>query len=171
MYGNYYTGNGFSQVPTRQDNLNMIDEQIAKLNQMKNQINQQSQVQQHQPSINQTFQLAPSTQSTMKYANTLEDVSKEMVFADTPFFSKDLSIVWIKNTKGEIRTYELNEIVQKDDKDLMIESLKIQLEEMNKTIKELKDNGKSIATNIDEPSESKEPTSVPVSRTSKSKSK
>ena len=169
MYGNYYTGNGFSQVPTRQDNLNMIDEQIAKLNQMKNQINQQSQVQQHQPAINQTFQLAPNTQSIMKYANTLDDVSKEMVFADTPFFSKDLSIVWIKNTKGEIRTYELNEIVQKDDKDLMIESLKIQLEEMNKTIKEMKDNGKSITTNIDEPSENKEPTNVPVSRTSKKK--
>jgi len=165
MNGNYYY-----QPPTRQDNINMINEQINRLEQMRNQITQQP-VQQHQPAINQTFQLAPNSQTGMKYVNTLEDVSKEMVFVDTPFFSKDLSVLWIKNTKGEIKAYELNEIVQKDDKDLMIESLKIQLEEMNKTIKEMKDNGKSIITNIDEPSESKEPTSVPVSRTSKSKSK
>lgn len=180
MYGNYYTGNGFSQVPTRQDNLNMIDEQIAKLNQMKNQINQQSQVQQHQPAINQTFQLAPSTQSTMKYANTLEDVSKEMVFADTPFFSKDLSIVWIKNTKGEIRTYELNEIVQKDDKDFQIEYLTSKIEELERKIKNEQHTTNVITTEdttdtsrndepVGEPVEKAKSTSV--SRVSKSKTK
>ena len=53
----------------------------------------------------------------------------------------------------------------------MIENLKMQLDEMNKTIKEMKDNAKPIVTNVDEPNESEEPASVPVSRTSKSKSK
>jgi len=165
MYNGY-----FAQQPTRQDNINMINEQINRLEQMRNQITQQPSPQQ-QPSINQTFQLAPTTQGTMRYVNTMDDVAKEIVFGDTPFFSKDMSVLWIKNNKNEIKTYELNEIVPKDEKDLMIENLKMQLDEMNKTIKEMKDNAKPIVTNVDEPNESEEPASVPVSRTSKSKSK
>ena len=103
MYNGY-----FAQPPTRQDNINMINEQINRLEQMRNQINQQPNPQQQQPSINQTFQLAPTTQGTMRYVNTMDDVAKEIVFGDTPFFSKDLSVLWIKNNKNEIRTYELN---------------------------------------------------------------
>ena len=166
-------GNYFYQPPTRQDNINMINEQINRLEQMRNQIVQQpsQQQQQQQPSINQTFQLAPTTQSTLRYVNTMEDVAKEMVFGDTPFFSKDMSVMWLKNAKNEIRTYELNEIVPKDEKDLMIENLKIQLDEMNKVIKEMKDNAKPITTNDDESVKSEESPSVPVSRTSKTKSK
>lgn len=166
-------GNYFYQPPTRQDNINMINEQINRLEQMRNQIVQQptQQQQQQQPSINQTFQLAPTTQSTLRYVNTMEDVAKEMVFGDTPFFSKDMSVMWLKNAKNEIKTYELNEIVPKDEKDLMIENLKIQLDEMNKVIKEMKDNAKPITANDDESVKSEESPSVPVSRTSKTKSK
>ena len=171
MNGNFYNTNPYYQTPTRQDNLNMIDEQISRLNQMKSQLTQQQPTQQHQPSINQTFQLAPTTQSTLRYVNTMEDVAKEMVFGDTPFFSKDMSVMWLKNAKNEIKTYELNEIVPKDEKDLMIENLKIQLDEMNKVIKEMKDNAKPITANDDEPVKSEESPSVPVSRTSKTKSK
>ena len=171
MNGNFYNTNPYYQTPTRQDNLNMIDEQISRLNQMKSQLTQQQPTQQHQPSINQTFQLAPTSQNTMRYVNTMEDVAKEMVFGDTPFFSKDMSVMWLKNAKNEIKTYELNEIVPKDEKDLMIENLKIQLDEMNKVIKEMKDNAKPITANDDEPVKSEESPSVPVSRTSKTKSK
>lgn len=171
MNGNFYNTNPYYQAPTRQDNLNMIDEQISRLNQMKSQLTQQQPTQQHQPSINQTFQLAPTSQNTMRYVNTMDDVAKEMVFGDTPFFSKDMSVMWLKNAKNEIKTYELNEIVPKDEKDLMIENLKIQLDEMNKVIKEMKDNAKPITANGDEPVKSEESPSVPVSRTSKTKSK
>lgn len=166
-------GNYFYQPPTRQDNINMINEQINRLEQMRNQIVQQpsQQQQQQQPSINQTFQLAPTSQNTMRYVNTMEDVAKEMVFGDTPFFSKDMSVMWLKNAKNEIKTYELNEIVPKDEKDLMIENLKMQVDEMNKVIKEMKDNAKPITTNDDESVKSEESPSVPVSRTSKTKSK
>ena len=166
-------GNYFYQPPTRQDNINMINEQINRLEQMRNQIVQQPTQQQHQqqPAINQTFQLAPTTQSTLRYVNTMDDVAKEMVFGDTPFFSKDMSVMWLKNAKNEIRTYELNEIVPKDDKDLMIENLKMQLDEMNKTIKEMKDNAKPVIANDDEPVKSEESPSVPVSRTSKTTKK
>jgi len=171
MNGNFYNTNPYYQAPTRQDNLNMIDEQISRLNQMKSQLTQQQPTQQHQPSINQTFQLAPTSQNTMRYVNTMDDVAKEMVFGDTPFFSKDMSVMWLKNAKNEIKTYELNEIVPKDEKDLIIENLKIQVDEMNKVIKEMKDNAKPITTNDDATITSEESPSVPVSRTSKTKSK
>lgn len=146
MNGNYYNVNPYYQIPTRQDNLNMIDEQIAKLNQMKNQINQQPQVQQHQPAINQTFQLAPNSQGGMKFASTMDDVNKEMVFADTPFFSKDLSVVWIKNTKGKIKSYELKEIIEKDEKDLQIEYLTARIEELERKYEDVQHTANVSAT-------------------------
>lgn len=138
-----------------QANIDRINNQIAELERLKTQIPQQ----QLQPSINQTFQLAPTNRDVMKYANSMEDVQKEIVIADTPFFSKDMSIVWIKNAKGEIKTYELNEIIAKDDKDLRIEYLQAQIEELKKGLI----NNERI-TNADEPItepiKSKEPTNI-----------
>lgn len=121
MYNNpYYSSFNMQQ------NLDNINNNIAELEKLKAQI----QNRQNQPQINQTFQLAPSNQTSMRYANTIEDVNKEMVIGDTPFFSKDLSVVWIKNAKGEIKSYELTEIIIKDDKDIMIESLQKQINDL-----------------------------------------
>ena len=58
-----------------------------------------------------------------------------MVIGDTPFFSNDMSIVWIKSTNGEIKSYELKEIIQKDEKDIQIEYLQAQIEELKKEVK------------------------------------
>ena len=113
-----------------QQNLNdRIDTQIAQLQQMKEQFKNNQ-----QPAINQTFQLAPNNQS-MKYANTIDDVAKEIIYSDTPFFSKDMSVLWIKNVKGDIKTYELSEIVPMDDKDIQIQYLQSQIEELKGMIK------------------------------------
>ena len=101
-----------------------------------------------QPSINQTFQLAspnPTSQFGLKYASTIDDVNKEIVYFDTPFFSKDMSVVWIKNVKGEIKSYELNEIIKKDSKDIQIDLLMAQIEELKGMIK-----NERSATNINE---------------------
>ena len=59
-------------------------------------------------------------------------MQKELVLGDTPYFSRDMSVVWIKNHKGEIKAYTLAEIVQKDEKDLKIEYLQAQIEELKK---------------------------------------
>ncbi len=125
MYGNPF-GQNFNQQSLNE----RIDNQIAQLNQMKEQLKSNQ-----QPAINQTFQLAPTNNHTMRYANTIEDVNKENVYYDTPFFSKDMSILWLKNVKGDIKTYELNEIVPKDAKDLQIEYLQTQIEELKGMIK------------------------------------
>jgi len=162
MYNNYqrnYTPNYFNQ----QNMYDQIDGQINQLQQMKEQIKNNNQ----QPAINQTFQLAPNTH-TMRYADTIDDVSKETIYYDTPFFSKDMSILWVKTLKGDIRTYELNEIVAKDDKDILIASLQMQIEELRK---EVEDSAKSNNTNDDEPTSSKKSTNVSNDKSSTKKSK
>ena len=143
MNNNPYTRNYIPNYSNyNQQNIDeQIDYQIRQLQQMK---------EQHKnnpvptPAINQTFQISPTSNNSMKYANTIEDVSKEQVFYDTPFFSKDMSVVWIKNTKGDIKTYELTEIVLKDDKDLQIELLQEQINELKGMIK-----NESNVTNVE----------------------
>lgn len=114
-----------------QANLDRINNQIAELENMKKQINQQPV--QH-PSINQTFQLAPNANYTMRFANSIEDVKKEIVVANTPYFSNDLSVVWVKNIKGDIKAYEMKEIVEKDEKDIKIDYLTAQVEELKRRL-------------------------------------
>lgn len=148
-----------------------IDGQIGQLQRMKEQMRNQL------PAINQTFQLAP-TNHLMRFANTIDEVTKEPVFGDTPFFSKDMSVVWIKNVKNDIKTYELNEIIPKDDKDLQIEYLTSRLEELERKFKNEQSNT-NVTTTKDTTSTSgndeatgestKEVESTSVSRVSKSK--
>lgn len=104
-----------------------IDASIAQLQQMKQQLPQVP----APTAINQTFQLSPNT-TLIRYVNSLDDVSKEFVIGETPFFSKDMSVLWIKDIKGNVRTYELNEIVKKDEKDMQIELLQAEIENLKK---------------------------------------
>lgn len=180
MYNNPYLPNynvGFNQ----QNMYDRIDSQISQLQQMKEQIknNPISQPNQ-QPSINQTFQLAPNGANGIKYVNSIEDVNKENVFVDTPFFSKDLSVLWIKNASGDIKAYELNEIIQKDEKDLQIEFLTARLSQLEGMIRNEQSNSNANAeqvttssTTSDEPvgEPIKESKSTGVSRVSTSKKK
>ena len=125
MYNNpYYYSNNFNQQTMNE----RIDNQIQQLQQMKEQMKSANQ----QPAINQTFQLAPTHQGGIKFANTIDEVSKEIVFIDTPFFSKDMSVMWLKSGKGDIKSYELKEIKPLDSKDIQIEYLQSQIEELRK---------------------------------------
>ena len=129
MFNNPYYASAYSPQQTKE----RIDNQIAQLQQMKEQIPQAPMPQ--PTNLTQNFQIAPTNQGMMKYANSIDDVNKELVFGETPFFSKDLSVLWIKNAKGEIKAYTLAEIVQKDEKDLQIEFLQAQIEELKKGMK------------------------------------
>ena len=95
MYNNPYMMN-YNQQP----NIDRIDAQINELKKMKEQMQKPI-----QPAINQTFQL--SSQNNIKYANTLDDVNKEYVINDTPFFTKDFSQMWLKSANGNIKIYTL----------------------------------------------------------------
>ena len=158
MYNNPYM-NSYNPQMT----IDKINEQMNELNRMKQQLQQPQQP----TNLTQNFQIAPNNRETMKYASSMEEVQREMVIGDTPFFSKDMSVVWIRNAKGEIKTYELNEIIAKDDKDIQIELLQAQINEMKGMINNAKSNDKYV----DEPIEDEKPTNVPISRTGTKKSK
>ena len=143
MYNNPY----YQSIYNTQSNIDRINEQITQLEKMKQQMQQPVQ----QSPITQNFQLAPNNNAGIRYANSIEDIKKDTVYVDTPFFSKDLSVVWIKNPSGNIKAFELNEIVEKDEKDLQIEFLQSQIEDLRKEMK----NHEQFNTNDDETSTSK----------------
>ena len=158
--------------------IDKLNEQINNLEKMKSQIQQPLQ----QPTnLTQNFQLAPSNRDVIKYATSIEEVQRDMVMGDTPYFSKDMSVVWVKNTKGDIKTYELSEIIPKDEKDLQIELLQSQVDELQKEVKKYEqytsnDIKPEVSTNTTESNEPtrttiKESKPTSISRVSTSKKK
>ena len=88
-----------------------------------------------QPTIlNQTIQAGPQQQG-IRYAESVDDVRREMVFLDTLFVNKAFTNMWYKTPSGNIKTYLLEEFVPKDEKDLQIDALKKQLDELKKEIR------------------------------------
>lgn len=113
--------------------LNAIDRQILEERNKINELEKQRiQAQYSQPTIlNQTIQAGPGA-SGIRYAESIDDVNREMVFTDTLFVNRDLTNMWYKSTQGKVRPFLLEEIIPKDDKDLRIESLEKQVRELLK---------------------------------------
>lgn len=133
MYGYPNMNNMYNS----QNSIDKINTQLAELERMKQQLQQAM-----QPSINQTFQLAPQN-SFLKIVDSIDDVEKELAVTDTPFVNKDYSILWIKNNKGEIRTFNIQEVKPKDEKDALIENLQYQVYQLNTKLEEMNNNVKS----------------------------
>lgn len=117
MYGNPYNNQMYMQ------DLQGLRDRIDRQMQMANQNQPQT------TPITQNFQLAPNQNSQgIKYVNTIEDVKKELVFADTLFVNKEYTQLWYKNASGEIKTYELKEIIELDEKDRKIADLEAKID-------------------------------------------
>ena len=145
-----------------QMSIDRIDKQISDLERIK------SQLQQPTPTnLTQNFQIAPS-RDFMRYANSIDEVQKEIVYGATPFFSKDMSVLWVKNAPNSIKTYELKEIINKDEKDVKIEFLMAKISELEKGMSE---SAKSNNDDVDESTKSEESSNATDGRKSKSKSK
>ena len=157
MYNNPYMNNYMAQP-----NVERINAQISELEKMKEHIQKPV-----QPPITQNFQIAPTNREVIRYANSIDEVQRDMVIGDTPYFSRDMSIVWVKNTKGDIKTYELNEVVLKDEKDMKIEYLEAQINELKGMIKN--ESNADIDEPITDTVESKKSSSVSTVRTIKKK--
>lgn len=161
MYNNPYMPSAYNPQVT----IDKINAQMNELEKIKQQIQQPTQ----QPTnLTQNFQIAPTNREVIKYAGSIEEVKRDMVIGDTPFFSKDMSVVWLKNTKGDIKTYELKEIIPKDEKDILIANLQMQVEDLRKEIEE---NAKSNNDDVNETTSSEKSTNVSNARTSTKKSK
>lgn len=98
--------------------------------------NYQNQTQQQAP-ITQNFQIAPQTNPSelqSGYANNIDEVRNIFMTKNGVFVNKDLTTLWFKNTEGNIRTFTLAEVIEKDAKDMKIEELEKQIEEMKSLI-------------------------------------
>lgn len=156
MYNNSY----MNYSP--QASIDRINNQMAELERLKQQLQQP----QTPTNLTQNFQLAPTNRDVIKYATSIDEVQKDMVVGETPYFSKDMSVVWIKNTKGEIKTYELSEIIPKDNKDMQIEYLQAQIEELKKGMTKYESNA-----DVDESIKDKKSSTVSTVSKPKAKSK
>lgn len=126
-----YTNNSQYYMQNLQDMKDRIDKQMQQL-QMQN----QNQIQAQQPqAITQNFQLAP-TQNTnnneleSRYAENIDQVKNIFVIKTGLFVNKDFSTLWVKDVNGNIRTFTTEEIIEMDEKDKEIYTLKKQIEEM-----------------------------------------
>ena len=155
----YYQNNQY-YMQNMQDLQNM-KERIDKQMQQMQQFNQnQMQNQQPIPQINQSFQLAPNPSNNeleSKYVNNIDEVKGIFVMKTGVFLDKDLNNLWIKNTNGDIRTFELNEVIEADPKDVEINNLKKELERMKEMISNESNVNSSI---IDEQPQSKNATKL-----------
>lgn len=151
MYSNYFN---------HQQNVDRINAQINELEKIKQQLQQPVQP------ITQNFQLAPN--NYIRYAKSLNEVNSTSVNGDTPFFSQDMAVLWVKTASGDVKTYELKEIIEKDEKDLQIEFLKAQIEDLKKG---MSTNAKSNDGDVNESIESKESSNVSDGGTSDEKQK
>ena len=110
----------------------------------------------------------------MKHVNSIEDAEKELTVVETAFVTNNYTQLFIKNAKGEIRTFDMFEVIPKDEKDEIIE----QLRNENKKLKGMIDSEPTNATNdeecdttVNKSTKTKATSNVSVSRTSKTKSK
>lgn len=110
------------------------------------------------PNINQTFQLAPNqSNGNFRYANSIEEVRKELVFGDTIFINKTMDRMWLKNARGEAKEYELIEIVEVDISTRKIEELTADNEMLKKEIESLKNTISSMNDKKQNSSKSSKP--------------
>lgn len=143
---------------------NMKDRIDGQLRQM-----QQNQIQQQQipQPITQNFQLATNPNNNeleSKYANNIDEVKNTFVIKTGLFINKDFNTLWIKDVTGNIKTFELEEIVEMDEKDKEILNLKKQIKEMKGMIKDGYND-----TNVIEPVKEQKSTRVQSSKRSNAK--
>lgn len=122
--------NPYNQNLYLQDLQNMRD-RIDRTMQNYQQMQQQQPI--PQPQIHQSFQLAPqSNPSELQsgYANNIDEVRNIFMTKNGVFVNKDLTTLWFKNTEGNIRTFTLAEVIEKDEKDVEIERLKDEINQM-----------------------------------------
>lgn len=111
---------------------------------------QQNQSQQQQPqAITQNFQITPAQNNNElegRYADSIEAVKNTFVMKTGLFINKEMNTLWIKDVSGNVRTFDLQEIIEMDEKDKKILALERQIEEMKGMI----NNAESVNTNVND---------------------
>lgn len=159
MYGN----NGQYYMQNLQDMRDRIDNQIKSY--------QQTQMQQPQMPTNltQNFQITPQTNNSeiqAKYVTNINDVKNTFVMTTGIFVNKEMNTLWLKNINGDIRTFNLQEIIEQDEKDIEIQNLRNELERMKGMIFNANE---SVNADVDESITSSKPKGVSNSKRTNAK--
>lgn len=122
-----------------QDLQNMKDRIDRTMQQYQHQQNQfQNQMMPQQPTnLTQNFQLSPmqnNSDLTAKFVNGIDEVKNTFVMNIGLFVNKEMNTLWTKNVNGDIKTYSLQEVIELDPKDVEINNLKQELENMRALI-------------------------------------
>ena len=94
-----------------------------------------------QPPITQNFQIAPNQpQSELQcaYVNGIDEVKNTFVMKNGIFVNKDLTTLWSKDVTGTVKTYELREVIELDEKDKTILEKDRVIDTLQNQINELK---------------------------------
>lgn len=127
-----------------------IDKNMQNYQQVQNQF---MQPQQMPTSLTQNFQLAPQNVNPNElqsaYVNNIDEVKNIFMTKNGIFINKDLTSAWFKDTEGKVRVFSLIEVIEKDEKDIEIENLKNEINQMrslllqkNNTVEEPKKKNK-----------------------------
>lgn len=154
--------NGFNSANTRESALKgIIDQATRELNAIQ------------EPPQPVNYQLVQPQQVALsfKFVDSQDEVNKEIVFNETLFMSKDYKNFWIKSMNGKLRSFSLTEIIQKDEKDLKIEQLQNEINELKRGINNVnsKHNGANGYTKHDDEFVSDKSSNVQSSSTGISK--
>lgn len=162
-YQNWYGNNGQYYMQNLQDMRDRIDNQMKQY--------QQSQMQMQQPqmptNLTQNFQLAPqptNNEIQAKYVNNIDDVKNTFVMTTGLFVNKEMNTLWFKNVNGDIRTFNLQEIIEQDPKDIEIQRLRNEIENMKGMIL-----NEPHITNVDEQITDEKPTKLQSNKRSNAK--
>ena len=134
-----------------QQQRNALDNQIRQM--------QQNQQQAQPTNLTQNFQLAPQQNVgdlEGQYAENIEDVRNKFVTKTALFITRDYSKLWIKDTAGNIKIFNIEEDIQLDDKDKEILMLQKQINDLKEVIEHANANAdRNIIASNNEPNESK----------------
>ena len=129
-----YPYNPMARQSYEQNLRNIIDQANGQLQQLQN-----------QPvptNLTQNFQIAPQTQNPNElqsaYAGNIEEVRNIFMQRNGIFVDKGLTTAWFKDTEGKVRTFTLSEIVEKDEKDIEIDNLRKEIDELKSLIPDKK---------------------------------
>lgn len=128
QYNSYAQNNYLNELQQMREK---IDKQIQQAQQPQQQ--PQSVIPTSQP-ITQNFQLAPqqnnNSELESRYAENIDEVKNTFVMKTAIFVSKDFSTMYVKDVSGNIRTFKTEEVFEIDEKDIQIQNLQRELEEM-----------------------------------------
>ena len=96
---------------------------------------------------------------------TSKAVKNTFVMKTGLFINKEMNTLWIKDVSGNVRTFDLQEIVEMDERDKEIIALKRQIEEMKGMI----NNAESVNTNVDDEIAETKPTRVSTNKRTNAK--